>query len=51
MGYGGDFDDEPNDYNFVMDGLCLSNHQPGPGLDEYRHAIQPVQVLGLHEMV
>ncbi|KAI1503472.1 family 2 glycosyl hydrolase [Biscogniauxia marginata] len=44
-GYGGDFGDDPNDYNFVMDGLCDSLHQPGPGLDEYSKAIEPVQVL------
>ncbi|KAF2704120.1 glycoside hydrolase family 2 protein [Pleomassaria siparia CBS 279.74] len=46
-GYGGDFGDEPNNYNFVMDGLCNSQHDPMPGLTEYSHAIQPVQVLGI----
>ncbi|KAK4151934.1 glycoside hydrolase [Chaetomidium leptoderma] len=49
MGYGGDFGDEPNDYNFVMDGLCLSNHTPGPGLIEYKKAIEPVQTLGVED--
>ena len=44
-GYGGDFGDEPNDYNFVMDGLLFSDHTPGPGLLEYKKAIEPVQVL------
>ncbi|KAI0388344.1 glycoside hydrolase family 2 protein [Xylariaceae sp. FL0594] len=48
-GYGGDFGDEPNDYNFVMDGLCNSEHVPGPGLSEYSKAIEPVQVLGLED--
>ncbi|KAF2682594.1 glycoside hydrolase family 2 protein [Lentithecium fluviatile CBS 122367] len=47
-GYGGDFGDEPNDYNFVMDGLCNARHVPMPGLVEYKHAIQPVQVLGIN---
>ncbi|KAL2759327.1 glycoside hydrolase family 2 protein [Sodiomyces alcalophilus JCM 7366] len=47
MGYGGDFGDEPNDKNFVMDGLCFSNHTPTPGLVEYAKAIEPVQTLGL----
>ncbi|KAI1100081.1 glycoside hydrolase family 2 protein [Jackrogersella minutella] len=48
FGYGGDFQpDEPNDGNFVMDGLCDSTHAPGPGLDEYSKAIEPVQVLGI----
>lgn len=46
-GYGGDFGDDPNDYNFVMDGLCDSRHFPGPGLSEYSKAIEPVQVLGM----
>jgi beta-galactosidase len=47
MGYGGDFGDDPNDYNFVMDGLCFANHTPTPGLTEYRKAIEPVQTLGI----
>ncbi|KAI8955367.1 glycoside hydrolase family 2 protein, partial [Xylaria longipes] len=46
-GYGGDFGDDPNDYNFVMDGLCDSQHFPGPGLSEYSKAIEPVQVLSI----
>ena len=46
-GYGGDFGDEPNDGNFVMDGLCDSQHFPGPGLSEYSKAIEPVQVLSV----
>ncbi|KAK3292665.1 uncharacterized protein B0H64DRAFT_233898 [Chaetomium fimeti] len=49
MGYGGDFGDEPNDYNFVMDGLCFSNHTPTPGLIEYKKAIEPVQILGVED--
>jgi beta-galactosidase len=48
FGYGGDFGDEPNDKNFVMDGLCNSRHDPMPGLLEYAHAIQPVQVLEIN---
>ncbi|KAG7140367.1 Evolved beta-galactosidase subunit alpha like protein [Verticillium longisporum] len=47
MAYGGDFGDNPNDKNFVMDGLCFSDHTPTPGLVEYKKAIEPVQVLGL----
>lgn len=45
-GYGGDFGDDPNDYNFVLDGLLTSDHKPTPGLIEYKKAIEPVQVLG-----
>lgn len=47
MAYGGDFGDEPNDGNFVLDGLCHSNHTPTPGLLEYKKAIEPVQTLKL----
>ncbi|KAJ4293835.1 hypothetical protein N0V88_005349 [Collariella sp. IMI 366227] len=49
MGYGGDFGDDPNDYNFVLDGLNFSNHTPTPGLLEYKKAIEPVQVLGIEK--
>ena len=42
--YGGDFGDEPNDGNFVMDGLCSSEHTPGPGLVEVRKVYQPITV-------
>lgn len=47
LGYGGDFGDEPNDGYFVMDGLVDSNHNPTPGLVEYKKAIEPVQTLGV----
>ena len=40
--YGGDFGDEPNDGNFVMDGLCTSKHRPGPGLVELKKVYQPI---------
>ena len=40
--YGGDFGDEPNDKNFVMDGLCDSEHNPGPGLIELKAAYAPL---------
>ncbi|KAL4893594.1 glycosyl hydrolases family 2, TIM barrel domain-containing protein [Aspergillus ambiguus] len=42
--YGGDFGDEPNDADFVMDGLTLSDHTPTPGLLEYAKVIQPISV-------
>ena len=41
--YGGDFGDTPNDGTFVMDGLCSSDHEPMPGLTEFKTAIQPVR--------
>ncbi|KAI1259599.1 glycoside hydrolase family 2 protein [Xylariaceae sp. FL1019] len=43
--YGGDFDDDPNDANFVMDGVLFSDHTPNPGLIEYKKAMEPVKVL------
>ncbi|KAG5946866.1 hypothetical protein E4U53_006507 [Claviceps sorghi] len=48
MAYGGDFGDEPNDYNFVMDGLLLSEHNISSNITEYAKSIEPVQTLSLH---
>ncbi|MDB5083191.1 MAG: beta-D-galactosidase subunit alpha, partial [Bacilli bacterium] len=42
--YGGDFGDQPNDYNFVIDGLVFPDHTPSPGLIEYKKVIEPVKV-------
>jgi beta-galactosidase len=42
-GYGGDFDDSPNDGKFVMDGLCYSDHTAGRGLLELKKVIQPAK--------
>ena len=42
--YGGDFGDEPNDGDFIMDGLVLSDHTPMPSLAEYTKVIQPISV-------
>ena len=42
--YGGDFGDEPNDKNFVCDGLCTSDHLPGPGLVELKKVYEPITV-------
>ncbi|KAK4698100.1 beta-galactosidase, partial [Lecanoromycetidae sp. Uapishka_2] len=41
--YGGDFGDEPNDKNFVCDGLCTSEHLPGPGLVELKKIYEPIK--------
>ncbi|TPX18495.1 uncharacterized protein E0L32_011608 [Thyridium curvatum] len=43
-GYGGDFNDFPNDGTFVMDGLCNSIHEPTPGLLELKRVIQPARI-------
>ncbi len=42
--YGGDFDDVPNDANFVTDGLVWPDRTPHPAMHEFKHLIQPVQV-------
>ena len=42
--YGGDFGDEPNDGNFVIDGLLFSDRTPSPGLTELAKVIEPVVV-------
>lgn len=44
-GYGGDFGDVPNDYNFVMDGVLNSDHSPRSALIEYKKAVEPVQAV------
>ena len=44
-GYGGDFADVPNDYNFVLDGVLNSDHTPNSGLLEYKKALEPVQLI------
>jgi beta-galactosidase/evolved beta-galactosidase subunit alpha len=41
--YGGDFGDQPNDSNFVIDGLIMPDRTPSPGLTEYKKVIEPVQ--------
>jgi beta-galactosidase/beta-glucuronidase len=42
--YGGDFGDEPNDGNFVCDGLVFPDRTPSPGLIEYKKYCEPVAV-------
>ncbi len=46
--YGGDFGDEPNDGNFVCDGLVFPDRRPSPGLMEYKKIIEPVKVEALN---
>ncbi|WP_173915338.1 beta-galactosidase subunit alpha [Halobacillus sp. Marseille-Q1614] len=42
--YGGDFGEEPNDSNFVIDGLVMADRTPSPALIEYKKVIEPVLV-------
>jgi beta-galactosidase len=44
MAYGGDFDDKPNDANFVCDGLVSADRVPHPAMWEFKHLAQPVVV-------
>ncbi|MFL5802194.1 MAG: glycoside hydrolase family 2 TIM barrel-domain containing protein [Roseiflexaceae bacterium] len=45
--YGGDFGDQPNDGNFVCDGLLFPDRTPSPGLIEYKKVLEPVLVEAL----
>lgn len=42
--YGGDFNDYPNDSNFVIDGMLFPDRHPSPSLLEYQKVIQPVKI-------
>lgn len=42
--YGGDFGDEPNDGNFVLNGLVFPDRTPSPALLEYKKVLEPVKV-------
>ncbi|MBC8143610.1 MAG: DUF4981 domain-containing protein [Armatimonadetes bacterium] len=42
--YGGDYGDEPNDGNFVCDGLLFPDRSASPGLAEYKKILEPVTV-------
>jgi len=43
--YGGDFGDEPNDGNFVLDGLLWPDRRPKPALFEQLQIAAPVRVF------
>ncbi|MFC1716490.1 beta-galactosidase subunit alpha [Candidatus Poribacteria bacterium] len=42
--YGGDFGDEPNDKNFLINGLIFPDRKPSPGLIEYKKVLEPVKI-------
>ena len=44
--YGGDFGDEPNDGNFVMDGMVWPDRRPKPAMWEHRRLAAPVRLAG-----
>jgi beta-galactosidase/evolved beta-galactosidase subunit alpha len=41
--YGGDFGDEPNDAQFLINGLVFPDRVPSPGLIEYKKVLEPVR--------
>jgi beta-galactosidase len=43
--YGGDFGDEPNDGNFVADGMVFPDRTPKPAMHEHRALASPVRIL------
>ncbi|MGI6544541.1 MAG: glycoside hydrolase family 2 TIM barrel-domain containing protein [Limnochordia bacterium] len=47
--YGGDFGEQPNDGNFVIDGLVFPDRTPSPGMLEYKKVIEPVHVT-VHDL-
>jgi len=49
--YGGDFGDQPNDGNFVCDGLVFADRTPTPGLLELKAHQSPVKVTALDAAV
>ena len=44
--YGGDYGDEPNDGNFVMDGMVWPDRRPKPAMWEHRRLAAPVRIAG-----
>jgi beta-galactosidase len=42
--YGGDFGDEPNDANFVCDGLVWPDRTPHPALSEFQYLAAPLKI-------
>ncbi|GHU71914.1 beta-galactosidase [Spirochaetia bacterium] len=42
--YGGDFGDEPSDYDFIVDGLLLPDQSVKPGMTECRQVFAPVRL-------
>ena len=49
--YGGDFGDEPNDGNFVLDGMVFPDRTPKPAMWEHRALAAPVRLHGSADQV
>jgi beta-galactosidase len=44
--YGGDFDDQPNDKNFCIDGVVWPDRTPKPALYEHKYLACPIRARG-----
>lgn len=42
--YGGDFGDQPNDVNFVCNGMVQPDRTPKPQTWDFKHIVQPVKI-------
>ncbi len=42
--YGGDFDDEPNDVNFCINGMVWPDRTPHPAMYEFKKLAQPLHI-------
>ncbi|NLL83091.1 MAG: DUF4981 domain-containing protein, partial [Lentisphaerae bacterium] len=45
--YGGDFGDEPNDGNFIIDGLITADREPSPAMAQLKKVHEPVAVWAI----
>jgi beta-galactosidase len=45
--YGGDFGDEPSDYDFCLNGLLFPDQRPKPAMAECKKVQSPVRIRGL----
>ena len=46
--YGGDFGDDPCDYDFCLNGLNLPDQTPKPAMDECKRLFAPVRLMAVH---
>jgi beta-galactosidase/beta-glucuronidase len=46
--YGGDFGDEPNDRQFLINGLIFPDRKPSPGLIDHKAVVQSVQMKAVN---
>jgi beta-galactosidase/beta-glucuronidase len=51
LAYGGDFNDQPNDGNFCIDGMISPDRTPHPCLSEYKKVLQPVKMEAIDPRV